>query len=290
MSPIANTVSLTKQNAFYNIDVNDEFLYIQGLSKLKHALSFNPETNQIAYQGIESLSAITSALMDIESAKLNTIARIAKHRLSNNVNEKMVIVLNYTDSIYTLVHMLEEFGPLILNGSVKKTDRDHISALFREDNNNSRLLICNLTVVSVGIDLDDKHGGRPRFCLVNPNYRTIDLYQLGHRFQRMDTKSDSTIQFIYGKKSHELSVLKALTSKSEIMKTTTEEQANAGVQFLCDIPSWYEEDIPIIPSLYDEGNVNIPIIPYEQYATYDEPITTIGSAKNKFIKIKKEPL
>lgn len=237
MPPIISNVKLNKINAFYSIKGPDDILYEQGVNMLQKSIGFNNQTNEINHKGAKSLSAITRALILIETAKVNTMVKIAKKRLTNNINEKIVIVVNYNESIKSIYDLLIKYKPLILNGQVNKTDREKISAQFNEDNNNHRVLICNLAVVSVGIDLDDKYGGRPRFCIANPNYKTIDLYQLGHRFQRIDTKSDSTIHFIYGKRIHELQVLNALSSKSEVMKNTTDIQAHFGVQFLCDIPS-----------------------------------------------------
>jgi hypothetical protein len=113
------------------------------------------------------------------------------------------------------------------------------------------LLLCNQGVASTGIDLDDKHGAFPRLCLVSPNYSTITSYQLGHRFQRADTKSDADVHFVFAKRRDktkeeskdiiELKVLDALSRKSQVMKETTAEQASNGVVFPGDHEEWDQD-------------------------------------------------
>ena len=151
----------------------------------------------------------------------------------------MVICINYTETLNDVAEGLSDFNPLILNGKVSHKRKAEIRDEFQGDNE-SRLLIANLKVCSTGIDLDDKFGHRPRFCLISPNYSTIDLYQLCYRFLRMNTKSAPTIHMVYGRHSCELPVLKALASKSKVMKETTDGQTEAGVVFPCDFPFFDE--------------------------------------------------
>ena len=99
----------------------------------------------------------------------------------------------------------------------------------------------NVSVISTGIDLDDKHGSFPRVCFVSPNYNTINIYQLGHRFLRgLDTKSDTNIFMVYSKNQMERQIIESLMKKGNVMKNVTIEQSDAGVIFPCDYTN-YEE-------------------------------------------------
>jgi hypothetical protein len=79
--------------------------------------------------------------------------------------------------------------------------------------------------------------------LISPNYHTLNLYQLGHRFQRMDTKSGAGVQMVFAKHAHKLPILDALSRKGSVMWETTPEQAAAGILFPGGFPSWMEEDL-----------------------------------------------
>jgi hypothetical protein len=94
--------------------------------------------------------------------------------------------------------------------------------------------------MSTGIDLDDKDGKFPRIAFVSPNYSSINLYQLGFRFLRADTKSATELYFVYVAHAHESKILKVLSAKSKVMKETTPEQVDNGVIFPNDHTSFYE--------------------------------------------------
>ena len=187
-----------------------------------------------------SLAKIQNALVKIEGAKVRTIARIARDNLITGM--KVVICVNYLNSIDRLTELLSDYNPLVLTGSVKLSNRISVVDKFQQPDMHYPLLIANLQVCSTGIDLDDKDGRFKRCCIVNPNYSTISLYQLSHRFYRLDTASDSFIYFFFGKEQDtcELPILKALSEKSNVMKAVTSEQSDNGVIFPCDYATYME--------------------------------------------------
>ena len=247
--------TLYKYNSnFHILNSYDNRLLTQSVQKLSMACGYNSKTKTIDFslstsggfgknKILAALAAVNSALRDIERAKIRTIARITKQTLTSKENEKakVVICVNYTQSIFDLVSLLKEFSPLILHGQTSMKARKLAIENFQEGNSNYRLLIGNLQVCSTGIDLDDKYGQFPRIVYANPNYNTITLYQLGHRFQRADTKSDAIIHFVFGKHAEETSILNCLARKSKVMKQTTEEQVNAGVVFPGDYETYDEK-------------------------------------------------
>ena len=234
---------LTKANAYYTIDKEGEEIMKRGMQVLTTATLYHDGSVQWDAQRI---SSITRALQVIETGKLNMFVRIARHYLETT-SGKLVLAMNYSESLNDLRRDLAEFSPLSLEGSSSVTQRESVLQKFSEPSLAHRLLVCNQSVASTGIDLDDKDGRFPRLCLVSPNYSSITAFQLGHRFLRMDTQSDSIVHFVYAKRANtpiseckdiiELRVLDALGRKSSIMRETL------GMEVEVQFPGEHEEFI-----------------------------------------------
>lgn len=244
MLPPSNDFALEKTNAYYNIDAQGAEIIKRGLGRLVTATNFNG--NQVVMQA-NAMAGVTTAMQIIETGKIQLLAKIAREKIQDF---KVVVCVNFTESLKDLEGILKDLEPLILNGAVPEAKRADILSKFQQPNRDFSLLLCNQAVVSTGIDLDDKEGSFPRFCIVSPTYSTITMYQLAHRFQRADTKSSATIQMIFAKKEGlkkeacgdiiELRVLDALGRKSQVMKDTTPDQDEAGVIFPGDYDDWEE--------------------------------------------------
>lgn len=240
MPPMRLNGTLHKCNAFYDIeDERDRRDLTDGVYALQKAVKYDTGTGRVSYEQA-NFGDLTRALVQIEEAKVSTFLRVARNALMGDENCKLVICLNYRSSIRRLKLALGWWDPLVLDGAVSKQRRKAVIDAFQAPTHHRRVLLGNVSVCSTGIDLDDKHGGFPRLALVSPNYSTITLYQLCHRFQRLDTRSDATVQMIYAKHCQELSVLNALARKGGVMKQTTREQVEAGVLFPGDFPRWDE--------------------------------------------------
>jgi len=243
MDPPKMDVALNKRNGFFIIEREEDVELLRvAVSSLATACQFNAQTNTVNFGGnaAQTLSAISLFMMQIETAKIHTLARLAKQSLASDPNKKVVLCVNYSATIRDLCAQLAEYDPIVLNGPLSVKARTVAIDKFQAPSSQHRVLIANVTVCSCGIDLDDKHGGFPREVFVSPMYNTITLYQLCHRFQRMDTRSSSNIFMVYGKQVSEKNVLSALTKKSAIMKETTENQVLAGVEFPGDYMSYKE--------------------------------------------------
>ena len=251
MTTSSTAVTLTKQNAFYNVDEASAVILQRGLYNLSSAARFNGTTVSFGPSdaGGMQLAGVSRAMQIIETGKISMLIRIVKAALETP-QAKVVVAVNYVDTVSDLKAGLAEYAPLLLVGSTTHSRRKIVLELFQEASVRHRLLICNQSVASTGIDLDDKHGDFPRTCFVSPNYSTITSYQLGHRFLRLDTRSHSSVHFVYAKREGksadecsdiiELPVLNALSKKSVIMKETTTEQVAAGIVFPGDHPEWEE--------------------------------------------------
>lgn len=233
MTPPDMKTSLIKRNSFYQVESQEEWDVISdAIASLQHLVL------QFKEGDMKGLAALIPVLMEIEAAKLPTFERLIEKSLADHENQKVVACFNFTDSI---VYLKDKFPEaLVINGSVSGAKRKMVMDKFQTSSNEHRLLLCNIACCNAGIDLDDKDGRFPRKVFVSPTYNTINIYQLCHRFQRADTKSNAEVNMVYVKDAFELRVLNALAKKSEVMKTTTEKQSLAGVLFPCDFPSNFE--------------------------------------------------
>ena len=246
MKPIQMPVKLTKVNGYFTMNQTDAVRLSDAIMSLAKATRYDLQKQQVVYgtNSADTMRCITIALMDIESAKIPLLERLVHDSLDTHERRKVIVCVNYRQSIDTLKSSLCDYNPLILDGTLSVKQRASVIEKFQMPSTKHRLLIGNFAVCSTGIDLDDKHGDYPRVMYANPQYNTITTYQLCHRVQRMDTRSDAEIYMVYGKTDNdtimETSILNALARKGQVMRETVKEQATAGVLFPCDFPTYIE--------------------------------------------------
>ena len=215
------------KNGLYNFGSDTEpcNLWVNQLNKLEVYRRRNGNS-------IDIMSRISVVLKNLEKTKVKTAVRLVKEQLLKDPNKKVVLLFSYIDSITSSSLELEHFNPLVIYGKTPQKKRIEYLKKFQSGNTENRLLIGNLEILSTGIDLDDKFGNFPRICFCNANFNAITLYQLVHRFKRIDTKSNADIRFVYCKSSElEVRIMNALTRKTLVMKETTEMQVKHGVVF-----------------------------------------------------------
>jgi len=137
---------------------------------------------------------------------------------------KCVVMLNYLSSLDMLEKLLKASDIKVECISGKHTLEQRAQKLDAFQNNTDcRVLIGNLKVLSTGIDLDDKHGNEPRTVWISPNFYTVEMYQATKRFQRMDSKSQALIYFVWYKDNEEEKIVKSMQSKSEFLGTVNQD-------------------------------------------------------------------
>ena len=234
-------------NAYLQSKINNAVKELENVAtqmkSMRIRLKLSNRRGESATVHQEMMRRITLHMIEIETAKIHTFELLARKHLNDAEfpNKKVVIALNYTDTLNELETLLADYHPLILNGSKNFNQRKKILKAFQSPTNENRLLIGNFAVMSTGIDLDDKHGDFPRVCLASPNCNTISIYQLGHRFMRgRETKSNSQIYMVYGISKSEQNITELLMRKGSIMKEVLSEQSDSGMVFPCDYTPYHE--------------------------------------------------
>jgi hypothetical protein len=224
------TKQLSIKNRYFRCTDNEKSQLTRHINSMKSF--FNEDQTRMIQQDINSFGAIQKALFNIELVKVNIISRNAINVLKNNPKTKVCIMLNFTEPLTQLAEALGNYHPVVVNGKVPKHKRIEILSKFQEDTDECRLVIANMDVLSTGVDLDDKFGGRPRYVFASPNYKTMIIQQMTYRFLRADTKSDTSIDFVYGDcKAEESSILGCLSKKACVMRDASKDSNNDQVMY-----------------------------------------------------------
>lgn len=227
------------KNGFYNINAQRTEELRGAIAALAHAVQY-VEGQQTATLGADNIGAVTKALVRIEVAKTDDMARVAAFSLRANPNCKVILCMNYKETINGLAQHLAEYRPLILTGDTKKHQRTPIINAFNGDLT-YRVLIMNTRVGGVGISLHDVDGGKPRVMIMSPSYKVIDIAQAAARIYRAGTKSDAHVRMFYGKNTgNESNILSAMAKKTATLKGTLAEGVRRGMPLPGDYPSEME--------------------------------------------------
>ena len=184
-------------NGYYKMSDGDYADLIEAVKLLQGQVGYY-ETED-GEQVLTSFGRHSEALQRIERAKLRLLERLARDTLTANPQAKVILFVNYRHSVSYLRGALREYSPLILDGDTQ--DRTEITTLFREPSADHRLLIANTQVGAYGVNLDDKHGGWPRYIFIVPSFRLIDIYQATERGTRANTIGNTTIRLVYGRRA-----------------------------------------------------------------------------------------
>jgi hypothetical protein len=227
------------KNGFYNIGGGRRDALATAIETLARAVQYNDRTGEAGGIGI-NLGAITTALRLIEIAKAPDMARVGTSILQDTLNDKVIFCLNYLEPIADIAALLIFYNPLILTGDTPQKKRSKIIEQFNTDLE-SRVLIMNTDVGSIGISLHDIVGDAPRHMIISPSYKLISVVQATNRIYRTGVKSDCRVRMFYGKgdNERETKILSAYARKSMVVRgTLTEENA---AQLI--LPDQYEPEI-----------------------------------------------
>jgi superfamily II DNA or RNA helicase len=238
MPPLHLDIEKDIKNGYYNMDPTDAEALNRAITELSLAARYNPYTQSYDSKNA-SWGAIQTAQIHSETAKIGIFVRLARTHLSTNPRCKVILFVNYIDTIHTLAHRLNDYNPMVMYGDTPQKERVSIIERF-QTKMNDRLLIANTQVGCESINLHDIIGDSPRYTYISPNYSILRLHQATGRTYRDGTKSKATIRFVYGKiGARETSILNALSRKSRVLHETLTTQVEHGVQF----PGEYADEI-----------------------------------------------
>lgn len=201
---------------------------------------FNPETP------LSQRSGITQGHMTRHTLKTKFfICPLAIKVLETIPNSKVVIFLDYLESIEVAMAELEVYGAIEITGKTKKDERTLLRERFQEPNCNVRVLVTVNQVSALGIELDDKHGGFPRVGISIASYIISNLVQAPGRIDRQLTMSKSLFFFVkfYSELNTEETVTRNIAEKSKVFREALRENGIIPPTSFYDLNDPLEQDL-----------------------------------------------
>lgn len=225
------TFKLNIKNVFYEINKKDKMLAEKSLNDLNKILNSNMTNTELFSRAMISTQIL-------EKSKLNDIKRVVERDLDAYPNCKIVVVLQYTESLYIMNEIMKERSPLVLSGCIPKQIRAHYINNFNK-NPNIRLLLGNISVVAEGISLHDTQGDFFRIMYISPNYKLIKSVQTTGRIFREGSMSNAFVRFFYSSNELEERLMRSLFQRSVCLSTVM--QKNKSISSVNEYESCREE-------------------------------------------------
>lgn len=134
---------------------------------------------------------VVRARQKIEMLKVPLFVELANDFMENG--QSVVIFVNFTKTLETLSELLHT--DCLIYGDQTAEIREANIQEFQ--NNESKIIICNIASGSSGISLHDIHGGHPRVSLISPTWNSIDLLQALGRIHRAGAKTPALQRIIF---------------------------------------------------------------------------------------------
>ncbi|CAH6418237.1 Hypothetical protein HVR_LOCUS105 [uncultured virus] len=242
-APTDITGTFDVKNGFYNMTAGRGEELRAAIDELAAAVRFNERTGTAEIRA-DNIGAVTTALVHIENAKGDDFARVATEILMQDKRNKVIISVNYTSTIEGIRNLMLFFNPLILNGQVPAQKRAPIVRAFNE-NPDARLLIMNTSVGGVGISLYAPGQGSPRFMLMSPSYKLLEVTQAAARVYGPGMDTDAVVRMFYGKGNGglETNILTAMARKTQVLKGTLDDIVKRDLILPGDYRAEEERDI-----------------------------------------------
>jgi hypothetical protein len=201
-------------NGFYKFPPEDNI-------RLKKA--YDAFSSSLATDETESSKHLRSqSLIEMEFAKVNTLVRLIRARLDDEVKHphaKIIAYLNYRAPLDALSYALSSYAPLVLNGATSDKERLRGVVAFQKPTDEVRLIIAHPSVGGVGVNLDDTDGRFPRTQFACPSFMFIAMHQLTGRVARTSTMSNSETYIVFSDAvPEELRMIDNLSRKAKTMK------------------------------------------------------------------------
>lgn len=151
--------------------------------------------------GQHPLVVILRARQRIELLKIPIFIEETQNYISEG--RSVIIFVNFSETMDTIMQKLLNGTDIaadeidVIRGGQSGEERETIVQRFQDDE--IRVLVCNIEAGGVGISLHDIRGEHARASLISPTWKAIHLKQCLGRGYRANAKSDMTQRIIYVK-------------------------------------------------------------------------------------------
>ena len=127
----------------------------------------------------------------------------------------VVIFCNFRNTLDGLLSIFSQASVIWGN----QTDVERQSMIESFQNDETKVMLCQIQSGGVGVSLHDQNGVRPRSSLICPTYSAIDLKQALGRIHRAGAKSKAIQRIIFAADSIEEQVMKKVRAKLKNIET-----------------------------------------------------------------------
>ena len=198
------------------------FASLRDIAKFYEQHGLTPE---IVEQFMENGGASPHILVEIlrarqlaEAAKVPDIIEMINDAVTEGYS--VAVFMNFSDTISALAKAFPDAS--IIVGGQSETVRE--TNVQRFQNNETKVILANLSAGGVGVSLHDIHGGHPRMSLISPTFNTAEYIQTLGRVHRAGAQSPALQRVLVAAKTIEEKVLTKLEEKRKALDTLHAQQ------------------------------------------------------------------
>lgn len=154
-----------------------------------------------------ALALLIRARQKVEMLKVPVFIKLIEEGMKKGYS--IAMFCNFTDSLRKISEYFDT--QCLIFG--EQTLEERTKAIKDFNNDDSRLIICNIRAGGVGISLHDTNGKFPRMSIISPTWSAQDLLQVLGRVNRANAKTDSIQRIIFSDDKYERMVCKNMTEK-----------------------------------------------------------------------------
>ena len=158
-------------------------------------------------KSVHHLALMQKARQKAELVKAPLLAEMALDAVEEG--QSVAIFVNFNDSVKVLSEILKT--DCLVWGSNAAGEREINIEKFQNDQ--ERIIICNIAAGGVGVSLHDLNGDFPRLSLISPDWSAQNLKQVLGRVHRAGGKTKSIQKIVYAADTIEEGVCEAVQNK-----------------------------------------------------------------------------
>lgn len=212
-----NCVKLTPSDlptAFTDNHVITEPLAFSSLGDIAKFYKEHGVTPEIVDQFMEDGGASPHILVEIlrarqlaEAAKVPDIVSMIADACAEGYS--VAVFVNFVDTVKAITSLIPESSTIV--GGQSATEREEHVQRFQ--NNDTRVIVCNIAAGGVGVSLHDTDGRFPRMSLISPTFNVKDYIQTLGRIHRANAKSPAIQRVLVASKTIEEKIVDRLEKK-----------------------------------------------------------------------------
>lgn len=188
------------KNKFYNMEENDFQNLKESIEELVDYTGYDDYTSTFAKSEIKNRKIGAKKIRKkCNEYKIPIVIRECKRVFAKYPQEKIIIATEYVTGITNVFRQkLSEYGPELIQGSIKLNERNQALEKFNENNGECRILIISKAAYH-GVSMHDTYGDYQHRMYILPDFSMESLYQASYRCYREGVKSNVKVRVVYAK-------------------------------------------------------------------------------------------